>query len=142
MCQKTHALCQGQKQSTKYFRQVTSGEKKNQLVQTVHPAEGLSNRPMLLKLVKPQLLRDSILSCAGHLLKTHHLPEMPHSIQDQLEKVDSQLLGHYGKTLNKVQDNSCSKGRNEARITEQFAKKGGRPTPKLLCKGTAQNQVL
>ena len=41
--------------SAKYYRQITSGKGKNQMVQAVNPAEGLPNRPTLLKLVKPQL---------------------------------------------------------------------------------------
>ena len=41
--------------SAKYYRQIISGKSKNQMVQAVNPAEGLPNRPMLLKLVKLQL---------------------------------------------------------------------------------------
>ena len=41
--------------SAKYYRQITSGNSKNQMVQAVNPAEGLPKRPMLLKLVKLQL---------------------------------------------------------------------------------------
>ena len=50
----TH-LVSGVTSSAKYYRQITSGKSKNQMVQTVNPAECLPNRPMLLKLVKLQL---------------------------------------------------------------------------------------
>ena len=114
---------------------------------------------MLLKLVKLQLTPpklkflwagllkaelnkwDSILSCACHFLEMLHFPEMPNGIQNQLKKVDCQLLGRHGKTLYKVQANQCPKEKNKARITKQFAKERGRPTPDLLCKGTAIKQV-
>ena len=49
---------------------------------------------------------------------------MPNGIQNQLKKVDCQLLGRHGKTLHKVEANQCPKGRNKARITKQFAKEG------------------
>ena len=41
--------------SAKYYRQIRSRKRKNQMVHAVNPAEGLPNRPMLLKLVKLQL---------------------------------------------------------------------------------------
>ena len=61
-----------------------------------------------------------------------HFTEMPNGIQNQLEKVDCQLLGHHGETVHKVQANQCLKRRNKARITKQFAKKRGRPSPDLV----------
>ena len=141
-------------------RQVTLTKSKDQMVQAVSPAESLSNRPMLPKLAELQLLlknlkflcagllraelskRDSILSCAGHLLEMLHLLVMPNGIQNQLKKVDFQLLGRHGKMLHKVQANQCLKGRNKIGDTKQFSKEGGRRTPNLLCKVTAKKQVF
>ena len=71
-----------------------------------------------------------------------HLPVMPNGIQNQLKKVDCQLLGRHGKTLHKIHACQCLKGRNKIGDTKQFAKEGGGgcPTPDLLCKSTAQNK--
>ena len=95
-------------------------EKKNQTVQAIDSTESLPNRPVLSKLVKPQLttpklelLRaglpevmldksSSILMPAIHFLKTPHLPEMPDSIQDQLKKVNRKPLGRHRKALFKI----------------------------------------
>ena len=141
MAIKTHALCQGLKGNIKILgRQVTLRKSKDQLVQAVSPAESLPNRPMLPKLAELQLLppklkfvsegllkaelskRDGTLSCAGHLLKMLHLPVMPNGIQNQLKKVDCQLLGRRGKTLHKIHEYQCLKGRNKTGDTKQFAK--------------------
>ena len=46
--------------SAKYYRQITSRKSKNQMIQAVNPAEGHSNRQMLLKLVKLHAAKTQI----------------------------------------------------------------------------------
>ena len=114
----------------------------------LHKLAELQLTPPKLKLSLAGLLkaelnkRDSIPSRAGHHLKMRHLPEMPDGIQDQLEKVDCQLLGPHGEIFHKVQADQCPKGRNKIGVTKQFTVERGRPTPDLLRKGTAQKQVF
>ena len=131
---------------------------KNKTIRAIDPTESLPNGPVLLKLPELQLAlpvleflraglpktepdqRDSTLRRAVHFLKTPHLPEMPNSKQDQLEKINCQSLGRHGKTLHKVQAQQCLRGRNEIRNTEHFAEKGGGPRPDPPAKGQLRNK--
>ena len=94
------------------------------MVPAINSAESLPNRPVLSEPVKLQLappkleflqagLPEAVLNkqsstsrCAVHFLKTLHLPEMPDSIQDQLEKVESKPRSHHRETPTKSRPSS------------------------------------
>ena len=145
---------------TTFYMILMLREEEDKTIKVINPAESLPNRPTPPKPIKLQLAspkleilraglpkveldkRDSVLRPAIDFRKTPHLPEMPNSIQDQLKKVHCKPLSRHGKALHKIQTQQHPKSRNKSRVSQQFAKEGGRPVPNLSRKTTVQKQVL